>query len=263
MNHALIDGDVLRYEIGFASETGWRHVMQMEGEEEALPPWDYVEKILRDRMDYILQRSECDSYTLYLSEGRSFRDAVAVTRPYKGNRPDKKPWHHKNLTGFMSCVLDATIVTGIEADDQIAMDHEAGEGRTVVCSRDKDFRQLSGRIFSWELGNQPEYSATHSDPGHLDLRPGKLTGSGFAFFCSQCLTGDVVDNIPGLQGYGPKKAHIILSQSNTVEDLWQDVREHYEHTMGDDWKTYLREQATLLWLMRGKEPWWYESISGV
>ena len=39
---ALVDGDVLRYEVGYAAEVGWRETTKIE---DGIPPWNYVEEV--------------------------------------------------------------------------------------------------------------------------------------------------------------------------------------------------------------------------
>src|SRR5574341_246509 len=98
---ALIDGDILRYEIGYAAETGWKAIT---GREE-IPPFDYVEDLLSQRIASILAVTTADEYELYITEGKTFRYDIAKTRVYKGQRPDKKPWHFNNLTAYISGLL--------------------------------------------------------------------------------------------------------------------------------------------------------------
>lgn len=245
---ALIDGDIIRYEIGFAAETGWRSI---EGEDESLPPFDYVEALLHQRIDNIVALTGADEYKLFLTEGRTFRYDVAKTRAYKGQRKDNKPFHFDNLTTYITHCMPSEVVTKIEADDAIAIEHVRSNHQTIVCSRDKDLRQLPGWMYSWELGKQPSFGPEHiSETGYLGLQNGKLTGTGFAFFCSQLLTGDIADNIPGLPGVGPVAAYNILANCISERCLMDAVHENYFKKIGDDYGDYLLEQGRLLWLVR-------------
>jgi len=246
---ALIDGDILRYEVGFGAETGWRAIT---GEENAIPPWDYVEQALVERIASILHTTQADSYELHLTEGRTFRDAIAITKPYKGHRIVNKPWHFDNLTAYMVGALPTVVSRGIEADDQMAM---ASNGiDTIVCSRDKDLRQVPGLFYSWELGRQPGFGPVLIDPiGSLELtyaKDGKaiLKGTGYAWFCGQLLVGDRVDNIPGLAGVGPVNAYELLSGCKTPEQYAHIVAEEYKNDK------LLLEQGQLLWIVRRLNP---------
>lgn len=256
----LIDGDVLRYEIGYAAEVGWRAVT---GEPESIPPFDYVAKVLHQRIDNICNEvGATQEPVLYLSGKTNFRNDIATVKPYKGTRVSKKPWHFANLTAYMINVLGAVVCEGIEADDQIAMDHTASEGTTIVCSRDKDLRQLPGWFYSWELGKQPSFGPINIErQGTLSLSSDhkKLTGTGLAFFYAQCLIGDTVDNIPGCPGIGPVAAYNELAQHEgdtqaMLESVLSLYGKAYDYCDGG-WfsglgEEALLEQGRLLWLCR-------------
>ncbi len=245
---ALIDGDILRYEIGFAAEAGWRAIT---GEDNAIPPWNYAEDMLLARIAAILHTTTATSYCLYLTEGRNFRFDVAVTKPYKGQRIENKPWHYKNLTAVLTHCHPSHTSNGVEADDSMAMAHV--HGNTIICSRDKDLKQVPGLFYSWELGRQPSFGPALIDPiGNLQLtkQAGKQTlkGTGYAWFCGQMLIGDVADNIPGCPGVGPVKAFELLDGVKTCEELETKVTETYNND------ELMLEQGQLLWLVRRLNP---------
>ena len=254
---ALIDSDILRYEIGWGALTGWKAITETE----EIPPFDYVEKLLLQRIASIQEATGSDSYCLYLTEGHTFRYDIAKTKPYKGTRKENKPWHFDNLTAYMVGALEHKIVSFIEADDALAIDATADPGNTVICTRDKDLRQVPVNVYSWELGKQASFGPVLiSNPGTLELVDGKLKGTGFAFFCAQMLMGDSVDNIPGIPGVGPVKTYNIIINSldyypaqdkNTKEEALLDIVEHeYKEYYEDDWRDYLIEQGQLLWVVR-------------
>ena len=256
--HALVDGDILRYEAGYASETGW----QSEG----FPSWDYTETVLADRIQRILNGSGAESYTLFITEGATFREALAVSKPYKGTRVDKKPWHFNNLTVHMTHDLGAVIVRDIEADDAMAIEqcrgayykqlkqrevagHENND-ETIICTRDKDLRQVPGWHYGWEMFNQPEFGPIYVDDARTDLtlneKRTQASGVGLSFFYCQLITGDRVDNIPGLPGHGAVAA---VNALNGTADQLDTVIDMYKENV-DDWETYLLEQGRLLWMTR-------------
>ena len=235
---ALIDGDILRYEVGYAAES----LAKREGR--PLPSWELVEGIYEERIARILEETEASEYVTYLTApGPLWRDQIAITNDYKGTRKDKKPWHFANLTEYVMAVHHGILVgDGYEADDQMAIDHNEG---TIICSRDKDFRQLPGWSYSWELGFQPRFGPTNiSHEGWLELSRNRksLRGGGMAFFYGQVLTGDSADNIPGCPGVGPVAAYKALSSGDQLETV--------KRAYGDD--TKLLEQGRLLWLTRRK-----------
>lgn len=268
---ALVDGDILRYEIGFAAETGWRAIT---GSDQALPPFDYVENLLLTRLGNICALAGADEYELFVTEGETIRFRIATIKPYKGTRKENKPWHFNNLSVYMKGVLNATVVTEIEADDAMAM---ASNDDTIICSRDKDLRQIPGWVYSWEIGKQPSFGPRKIDwIGDLSLsdgKPRKLAGHGLAFFFAQVLTGDTVDNIPGLPKCGPVAAYEMLkplieehiSDTGKAEVMERIVSEAYEEFYGNEWEEQLLEQGQLCWMIRrfdedGKPELWSPGI---
>ena len=250
---ALVDGDILRYEIGYAAEAGWRMVTKKD---DALPPWDYVQNVLDQRLELIKHQTDSKEAKLYYTEGHTFRFDVAKRKPYKGTRVSKKPWHFQNLTVYMRDVLRAEEVTVIEADDALAIAHVDDPEGTILCSRDKDLRQVPGWFYSWELGLQPQFGPYKVDVcGHLSLdkdgsgKP-KLTGSGFKWFAAQTLMGDPTDNIPGLPKCGPVATYEILNELNTPDEMTQILVDKYEEVFGNEGEEALIEQGILTWMVR-------------
>jgi 5'-3' exonuclease len=249
--HALIDADILRYEVGFASEVGWKATT----ERDEVPPFDYVKELLDQRIASILSTTEATDFTLFLTEGQTFRYDLAKRTPYKANRKEAKPWHHKNLSAYMKGVYNAQVVTYIEADDAIAIEHTKSPDTTIICSRDKDLRQVPGHFYSWELGRQPSFGPLHiANPGTLELSNDRrsLKGTGYAFFCGQLLVGDRVDSIPGLNKYGPVLAYNLLHPivEKGCYALIDKVMDLYQEAYPDTWEEELLEQGRLLWLIR-------------
>jgi 5'-3' exonuclease len=70
-------------------------------------------------------------------------------------------------------------------------------------------------------------------------------------FYKQVLTGDRVDNIPGLKGIGDKKAEKILGEAKTEQDLFTAVLAAY-----DDDILRMTEMAQLLWIRRKEGEMW-------
>lgn len=240
----LLDADVLRYEIAYAAETGW----QTEGE---IPPFEYVEKLLLSRIAQIKHACNTDKDPiLFLSEGRCFRDKIAHTKPYKGTRKSDKPWHYNNLTVYFKDVMGAVMCKGIEADDELAIQH-VSKADTILISRDKDLRQVPGWQYGWELGSQPSFGPeliTKNGNIYLD-EMGNLRGTGLAFFYAQVLMGDRVDNVPGCKGVGPEKAYRALASMGT-RSMLEAVIGLYRKVYGNKWKQHLTEQGRLLWMSR-------------
>jgi hypothetical protein len=276
---AIIDGDILRYEVGFGAETAWRAIVgdgldvmkDVAIADDPIPPFDFVREMLIQRIAHIQAVTEAASSTIYLTEDgpNTFRFKVATLKPYKGTRKSNKPWHFNNLTVYMRDVLGCVLIRGIEADDAMAIDH-LGNDETVLCSRDKDLRQIPGRFFSWELGAQPSFGPVMiDDVGTIELKADRkdIKGTGFAFFAAQLLIGDKADNIPGLPKCGPVAAFDELEGCTTKEEYIEKVVELYSiHYGEDEWEERLLEQGRLCWLLRslnedGSIPLWTPGVN--
>lgn len=187
----------------------------------------------------------------------NFRVDVAKQKEYKGTRKPDKPFHFKNLVAYGRTAFDSCINgNGLEADDQMCIEQykEWKEGRlsTIICSRDKDLRQCPGLHYSWECGRQASIGPIEVDElGVLEMKnKDKVFGTGNKFFYYQLLVGDTVDNIGGVEGKGPAFAFNLLKDVESIRKAYELVAEVYVKTYRDDWKTRLKEQANLLWIIK-------------
>lgn len=251
----LIDGDILKYEIGFAAETGWQA-------EDEVPPWNYVAKLFDLRIGNICALVGATAPPLFFLSGeKNFRNDIAVTKVYKGTRKDNKPYHYYNIDAYIKGMWDYRVSRGIEADDDMCIVQtrawtDVDPNPTIICTRDKDLRQCPGWHFGWELGKQAQFGPELVDQtGWIELdRTGsqpKIKGAGLSYFYSQLLTGDVVDNVPGLPGCGAVKAYEILSKCETHHDMFNKIVYAYkDHYGSEKWVDRLTEQGRLLWMVR-------------
>lgn len=247
---ALIDGDILLYEIGFAAEASWKH-SNMEG----VPPFDKAEELLENRIGNILGVTGATSAIFFFTGKSNFRLEIARRRPYK-ERAGNKPFHYYNLKAYIKGKYEYEERYGLEADDLIAIKQHSLDysDASIICTRDKDLRQVRGWHYGWELGSQAQFGPFYVDGyGSIEISENrkKLTGWGDKFFLSQCLTGDAVDSIPGLPRCGPVDAFNILQATLTYEEGLEAVREAYRASYGViQGDAELVEQARLLWLVR-------------
>lgn len=235
----LIDADILAYEIGSIGE-----------DEAGKKSFEFVAAVLDGRIEDICKAVEStEPPTLYLTGSGNFRENIAVTKPYKGNRVNEKPWHYKNIVSYMKLKYNTVVVEGMEADDAMSI-RQSSEGGTVICSRDKDLRQVPGWHYGWECGKQFEFSLKETDElGYIELsEKKKIIGMGYLFFASQLLTGDSTDNIPGCKGVGPVAAYNLLDGCTSPPEAIERVRSLYEEKGHDE--EYFLEQAYLLWMVR-------------
>lgn len=266
----LIDGDILRYEVGFYAEykdedgneriRGWEFVEEKlnqlikeicEGAWGEQPPCIYL--TADERMVKRLNKFRAKRDEPLLDWKPNFREGIATLKVYKGNRGDRKrPFYFDAITHYLMDKYECKVAIGMEADDLMSVDQMAAKsGTTIICSRDKDLKMTPGWHYSWQCGKQVAFGPHEYDEiGEIDLTTKGIKGGGLKFFYSQLLTGDGTDNIPGLPRYGPVKSHRILCELESEEDLHNAVKAEYERVYGEDWENQLYEQAHLLWMVR-------------
>lgn len=125
-----------------------------------------------------------------------------------------------------------------EADDLIkdrAM--ELGEDQVVICTMDKDLKQIPGIHFDYYRPRAKE--TKYNEFGHKIPEP--CRGLNFytreearVFFWTQMLTGDSTDDIKGVPGIGPKRAEKALRGLQTAEELRRKVHQIYCDKFGED-----------------------------
>jgi len=270
----LIDSDVLRYEIGFSGE-----YIDEETGEKIVRDFDFVAELFDQKVKEICGEVwATEEPLLFLTNDRrlhkkvnkerkkqgkeeleympNFREAVAEKKVYKGNRKADKPFHYDNLTAYILANYDVKIAVGMEADDLMSVYQyervKNGHLDTIICSRDKDLRITPGLHFGWPCGRQPQYGPKRvTELGDLELRGGKkLVGEGLKFFYSQVLTGDAVDNFPGLPKCGPVAAYKHLHDAESEAQLFERCLRLYEEYYGDTARAEMLEQCRLAWMVR-------------
>ncbi len=162
------------------------------------------------------------THLIVVWDGGLSAERVSVLPEYKAHRPempdDLKP-QLDEIAGYLRAAGVASFCReGVEADDYIAClaRRAAAAGMTVViASADKDFMQLvSARI---GLLNPNDKSETVWTDAQVQAKSG-VEPSQVVDWLS--LTGDSVDNIPGVSGVGPKTAAELLKQFGSVTQLY-------------------------------------------
>jgi len=221
MFKALIDGDILVYRIGFSSEE--------EPESIALAR---CSEFLEDMLLY----NNFNEYQGYLTGKKNFRNDIAITAPYKGNRKAPKPKHYQVLRDYMQKAWSFTMIEDQEADDAIgiaAYEHQVGE--YCICSIDKDLDMLRGDHFNF-VKNERYFISEEQ---------------GIKNFYKQMLVGDRVDNIIGIKGIGPVKAERLLKECKDEQEMYLAVLEAYEGNA-----ERVLENGRLLWIRRESNQMW-------
>mgnify|MGYP006286513281 CR=1 FL=1 len=216
---ALFDCDIVVYRVGFASEDVEERIALSRAKE-----------LIYDTVYYEL---ECDDYKLYITGSDNYRNAIATTAPYKGNRKDmKKPLHYEALRKFLM-EMGATLVQGMEADDAIAIEATQMGDKCVIVSIDKDLDQIPGLHYNFV--KKLIYEVSEEE--------------GLKNFYKQILTGDRVDNIMGIKGYGPVKASKLIDPCKDEQEMFDVCVKAYNDD-GQNGVERVTENAHLLWLLR-------------
>ena len=121
-----------------------------------------------------------------------------------------------------------------------------GEEETIICSRDKDLLIVPALHYGWPAGKQKELKVFYQY--ELD---------GLKCFYKQILTGDAVDNIPGLYGVGKSSDTLLpIMSCDTELDMYGHVLCEYTKRFGSYAEQFLLENARLLWLLRKEGEMW-------
>lgn len=224
MIHALIDADILVYRVGFSADKN------RDSEEYAL-------KTMRGAIRSLVMEGplleKTETHKLYLTGKGNFRYDVATTVPYKGNRKSPKPRHYDALRKFLEEEEGAEVITGMEADDELAIQQTKLGDDSVIVTIDKDLKQVPG----WH------YNFVKHDLFYMNQEEADL------WLYKQIVMGDAVDNILGVRGIGDKKADKLL-RGKTCKEMWDICVEKLgsvERAM---------ENAQLVYMLRKEGEYW-------
>lgn len=256
---ALIDGDIIAYSIGFASQKNV-HIVSVDGEvvgkfnykkdlneflegleeeytvttEVEAEPVSFALHSVKQFIKSVLEAVEADDYTVYLTGSGNFREEIATILPYKGNRVAPKPVHYQAIRDYLVDRYGAVVVDGMEADDQLSLDQSEDYQDNVEFLRD---------IGSWP--DEPSLKRNCSTvicsidkdlmmvPGwhynwNKDEKVWVSEEQGMYNFYMQLLTGDPTDNIQGIPGIGKKKAERILEGMGCEQSMFYSAVTAYE-----------------------------------
>ena len=181
----------------------------------------------------IYKPTQCKKYVYCLSGGESGRNEVATTKPYKGQRTHEKPKHLKALRDYFKEAYKAFSVSLYEADDVVISIYEKYRGFAVLIGIDKDAKQMAGIHYNYHHSHEKFFKVSDRESQQ--------------YFFTQMLTGDSVDNIPGLPRVGAKGAEKLFAENPDTppaELVWDMYKEK-----GFEWDYYY-EQYYLLRMKR-------------
>ena len=141
---------------------------------------------------------------LFFSDSKNFRKKIFAD--YKGHRNRKKPCGYRRVITELGKRYELIRLPELEADDAMGIYATAHEGN-VICSPDKDMRQIPGRLFDMK-----ELSTI--DPVE-----------GAKWHLIQTLAGDQTDGYSGVPGIGIKRAVTLFEEDGYT---WQTVVKAFE-----------------------------------
>jgi DNA polymerase-1 len=192
----LIDADYIVYKCCAAVETeldfGEDVIVVTSNFSEA---YEYVER----ELNTIASDLGCfDDSILFFSDSINFRKSIDPA--YKGHRNRKKPCGYKRVINKLKEEYHVVVMPTLEADDAIGI-YATKEPGHIVCSPDKDMRQIPGDLY--------------------DLTDGVVTvepEEGRRWHLIQTMSGDQTDGYGGVPGIGIKRAIALFEKEGYTWD---------------------------------------------
>ncbi len=257
---ALIDGDVVVYAAGFASDAAAKkelldklggdkeeYAAHVEEHGKPFEPLAYALKGTNQMLDSIPNKVDADDSVIYLSHPVNYRESFYPEYKLNRNTAHKPHWYDEIKEHLLNRHAATYSQIGDEADDAMGMAQmdSLRQGReTIICTVDKDLDMIPGLHYNWSKTKRDNGVYTMEDPEGLRL------------FYTQMLTGDTSDNIPGMYAkLGMKAAArwlIPIEGMDTEREMYEYVLDVYK---GDE--EFVHLNAKLLWIKRDNN-WWAE-----
>ena len=216
----IIDGDVLIYR---ACHKALKDNLDVKN------TFDEIYQSVKDEV-------QCDKYSLHVSARGNFRrDIKQDFTVYKGKRKEK-PINFKECKDYVLENYKPISKEGYEADDTASVEATKylNKGQLyILITVDKDW-QIIGGLF---------YSMIHKHVKSIS----KFDAC--EFFNTQLLTGDTVDNIPGIKGVGIIKATKLLKGKDLTKQFESIIRLYKKH-YPEDYIERLNVMGKMLYLVK-------------
>ncbi|MCX6989725.1 MAG: DNA polymerase I, partial [Chlamydiae bacterium] len=162
---------------------------------------------------------------------------------YKGHRKampeDLYPQLEKAKLFCDLAGISQICVSGVEADDtmgSIALWAEKNDSEAYLCSSDKDLCQLvSDKVFVVNVHKDNLIITKEKVVDLFGVRPEQMIDY-------LAMVGDASDNIPGLEGFGPKTVVALLAEFTTLEY----ILDHPENLSGKKKETIVAQKEIAL-----------------
>lgn len=227
---ALLDGDIYAY----------RCAASAENDPEDIAIWR-----VRESIEQTLAAVGADSFQVWLSDSRENNFRRLIYPEYKANRTQPKPIHLDAVKKYLIDEWNANIAKEAEADDYLGIEQckawykdDDADGPvtldTIICSIDKDLKQIPGRHYNFVKNEFDDVSPLE----------------GLRFFYKQLLIGDRSDNIFGVDGIGPKKSAKYLDHVTDEFEMFDIVSSLY------DSQERLVINGKVLWILHRENDIW-------
>jgi 5'-3' exonuclease len=234
---ALLDCDVIVYQVGYASEDD---------------PVEVALGRVDEMITNIIIATGATDYQGYLSDSRENNYRYKVDPNYKANRTQAKPIHYDAIKEHLIIKHNAKIAHGMEADDIMAIEQVKAnwtsgvlrQGYPAICATiDKDILYgVPGNHYSWPIYRKGEVVREA-------LFIHTTEEEALRFHYLQLLKGDKSDNVRGIDGLGDKRIAKLFDGVPT-DELYEIVAERYWEQWMSTWKEELLKNSKLLWIKR-------------
>lgn len=182
------------YRAAFASQLTGVDLDDGLGDEPIIDERAAVQKALQLVAEWT-KKAGCSSSIVCLSsiKSDSFRHRLWPT--YKGNRTAPKPGAYLAVREALEDEFEVYQEPGLEADDLMGIAGTSEAAQCVIVSMDKDMKTVPALVFNPAHDNRP-----------VRIKPGVAD----QMWMKQTMTGDTIDNYPGIPGVGEMKAQEIL-----------------------------------------------------
>jgi 5'-3' exonuclease len=194
----LIDADYIVYKCCAAAETeiDWGDDVIVVSSRFS----EAYDKVQRELFNIATDLGCFDDSILFFTDSINFRKRIDPA--YKGHRNRKKPCGYRRVINKLKEDYQVIVMPELEADDALGIYATKEQGH-IICSPDKDMRQIPGDLY--------------------DLSTGVITitkEEGDRWHLIQALAGDQTDGYSGVPGFGIKRA-IAFFEENGYS--WESV----------------------------------------
>lgn len=210
---ALVDADIVAFRNASAKEMDEEFIGTLVDGKPVKRPRTLQEVLagVDFSMQQILSQVNATTYEAYLTGPGNFR--YNIYPEYKANRKDiERPEYLQAAREHLVRKWGAHVCVGYEADDALGMGQDQEGRSSIICTIDKDLKQVPGRHFNWVKGEHYEISEIE----------------GLRSLYRSVLIGDRADNIIGVKGIGEGKASKIIDHLETEDEMDEVCRSLYD-----------------------------------